>query len=122
MKFEYPQEKLHFDETRFDKPKKVEREVESIGDLSSNFSRIDGKAPMFFEGSEAENNQRDKIRKNLQNISSIDPSPITKTIFMEDHDVSHKQSLRKQIRSVEDEVISLKKLYREKLEARVDLF
>jgi hypothetical protein len=115
-------EKFQFDDTRLAKPKKPQREIESIGDLSSNFSRIDGRSPMFFEGSETENNQRERIRKNLQNISSIDPSPITKTIFMEDGDLSDKQKLRRQIRTLEDEVIALKKLYREKLEARVVYF
>jgi hypothetical protein len=109
------------DDTRNVRPKRFEREVDSIGDLSSNFSRIDGKAPMFFDGSEMAEVQRERVRKNLQNISSIEPSPLPKALLLEDREFSDKQTLRREIRAVEDDVIALKKLYREKLEARVSL-
>lgn len=119
LRHELVSEKSAYEETRPARPKKLERDIDSIGDLSSNFSRIDGRAPNFFDGSDIEHNPRDRARRNFQNVSGIDPSVATKTMFIDEGELSDKQKLRKQIRTLEDEVIALKKVYREKLEARV---
>lgn len=113
-------EKSSAEDTIYAGPKKMIREVDSIGELSRDFSRIDGRNPSFFDGPEGEKMLKSHSRLNGMAGMIGNQIGVSRPVLSEDGDIFlSKELLKRQIRESEDEIIVMKKLYREKLEKRV---
>lgn len=110
------------DDTQYVGVRRAAREVDSIGDLSRDLSRIDGRVPMFFEGSDAGRRSRERPRRGYDNMSNLQSSPINRAVLTDEQVPKlSREEIKQQIRESEDQIIALKKVYREKLEKRVSV-